>query len=273
MRVQEYICFFLLLASLIYRASTLEALQNDETTYSKHAFRDPRSGHSWTYNEGTRPTPSTGPSIDLIAANARQMNRRNSAGSCQTLTAGFYLPPGTRPFLTIQEKEPHLFYVVDSVEQQGGWREGQVNMFSWGAGAVIDKLNHQDDNTQLTIDKLGALVQLEDSQYPSQSSHPSALEVVPVSLSCGWPPEISDSYEFVFRASQPMSASVIVHQARGRTTVYEDHAVQLKSPFSTSIPIRAVNWPEGWYSIELRVAAAPTIEKTVRFYHRASLKN
>jgi hypothetical protein len=65
------------------------------------------------------------------------MNRRISASSCQTLTAGFYLPKGKRPFLTIPVKEPHLFYFVDRVVPEAGWREGQVNMFSWVSEAVM----------------------------------------------------------------------------------------------------------------------------------------
>jgi hypothetical protein len=177
-----------------------------------------------------------------------------------------------RPFLTIREKEPHLFYFVDRVLPEAGWREGQVNMFSWGSDAVIDKLNRLDDNFRIAIDNLGAVVRLVDRKDPVQDINTSDSAVVPVSLFCGRAPEILDSYEFVFRTNQGMSASVAIYAEKGTPAIYENRGVQLKSPFSTSIAVKAVNWPEGWYLIRLSVAD-PEIIKTVRFYHRSSLKN
>ncbi len=206
------------------------------------------------YSEGIRTAPSTGPSLDLIAAMGDYTEPYRQLPA--QFRARFYLP-GPKPHLTIREIQPDVyFYWLESLkEEEERWQAGRVNVFEWPTGTVIRSLTGKGQS--LGLADLAAVVRL------GRTSPAMEETVAPVALYHSQPPQTMETYRFIFRPSERMR---LQFELGGERQVFP--RVMGAQPHSVTWNFRGR--AEGWhrmvvsgYALENNSAVAAS----VRFYH------
>ncbi len=218
------------------------------------------------YFEGLRTAPSTGPSLDLIAALVDY--REPYTNLPPKFQALFYLPKPGPVFVTIREVEARYFYWLDKVQQESGWQTGKRNGFEWPTGTVIQSLNWK--GSPLALDDLGATARL-------GSSTPGKVEeVLPVALYHSIPPRSVEGYCFIFRPGARMRLRFEVFAEGKRLALENQSFPSVLAGEPHWVKWKAEDWPDGWYRLVVNGYAlsdnAP-IDATVRFYHARQLGN
>ena len=218
------------------------------------------------FSEGIRTAPSTGPSLDLIAA---LIDYREPCPSLpSTFRALFFLPESGPVYLTIREMENRYFYWLDKVQPESAWQVGKSNRFDWLTTTVIRNLTFRE--SPLALDDLGAIARL-GNQTPSK-----AERVVPVALYHSRPPQSVPGYRFVFQPGARMRLQFELF-AREKQTPFGKQSfpsVLANQPHPVQWDTR--DWPEGWYRMVVSgyaLANNEPVNATVDFYHVRQLGN
>lgn len=216
------------------------------------------------FSEGVRPTPSTGPSLSLIAALID--HQEPDAGLPRQFQARFYLPDTRTPSVTIREINPRYNYWLGELNQN--WRTQAVNAFSWNTDTVVAKLNWRGP---LGLTDLGATVRLDSSGLASLEE-----DVAPVALYSARAPETVEGYRFVFRTEQRLRLQFEVLTDDGKRRLQGSTDQDLPAG-SQSFAWKMGNEPDGWYRLRANGSASSDnagnakVQHKVRFYHSKRL--
>jgi hypothetical protein len=218
------------------------------------------------YSEGIRATPSTGPTLDLVAALVDYQEKLPSSPLPPSFRAMFYLPD-TRPlFLTIREINPRYYYWLGDLLPTG-WQTLQSNRFAWPTNEVIRSLNW-DDGGPLSLSDLGAIARLGNET-------PSELEVVaPVALYYSHAPESIDGYRFVFQPSRQMRLQFQVFPSESSKALETQAVATVLANAPYAVTLKTGKWADGWYRLVgtgHAVSNDAVVNIEVRFYHYARL--
>ena len=216
------------------------------------------------YKEGIRSRLSTFSRVDLTAARIDYAEPPAAVGT-GVYHAMFYMPEQLNNLhLIVREAEDlRYFYWLDR-PQDAAWKPMNVNRFDWPT-TVIRYLSYRDNNHQLVLDDLGALVRVGEV--------PQAFErVLPVALYSGRPPQEVDSYSFAFRLDGPARLTFEVFPENGHAAVAPPQrfhfAVADKPQW---VRWSAANWKDGWYKIKISgyslAGNGDPVEQEVHFYH------
>jgi hypothetical protein len=212
------------------------------------------------YSEGIRTAPSTGASLDLIAA---LVDYHESYVSLPvTFHASFYLPSRDDVFLTIREAHPRYFYWLDRVQPESAWAIG-LNRFDWTTEPVIHSLNWRD--RPLALDDLAATARL-------GAASPGRVErVLPVVLFHARLPTAVDAYAFAFRPTARVRLKFdVLRNDGGRSVLDSQTFPRVDANAPQWVKWRAGNWPDGWYRLLITGYSfldGAEINQEVHFYH------
>jgi len=216
------------------------------------------------FREGIRPTPSTGPSLNLIAALTDYQEQASRLPA--QFRARFYLPDTRTPSLTIREIESRYNYWLGDLNLKENWRPQAVNEFSWSTDKVVRRLTWEGP---LGLGDLAAAVRLDSSGLDSNQE-----DVAPVTLYSLEVPETVEGYRFVFLPNQRMRLQFQVFPDKGNQPLEAPQTLSVVLAGSPQpVAWKMGNARDGWYKLVIKGfllsdnAGNSSVSRVVRFYH------
>lgn len=218
---------------------------------------------SGSWNEGVKPKPVAGGTVELISVLADYQEPTSSGRLPASAKLQFYLDGSPDVFLIVRELDYRTYYWLDNVQPPRPWQKGFQNIFAWPTGPVLQQLT-----PKLELYDLGALIRL-DAEATS-----SVEWVAPGVLYHHSPPSTIDGYVFTVKPGEDVRLKVsIFQQATGKemkTQIFRRKRAGRPFP----IHWKAKGAEPGLYTMEISGFSLSTnraISKEIHFFHQPVL--